>query len=149
MASPQRQASSGSGSDVGHTNVGIDERKRKRMESNRLSAQRSRMKKQKQVEDLIGQVTQLQNANVELVERINVTTQSYVDVESRNNVLRAQVMELTDRLRSLNSVLQIVEEVSGLAIDIPEIPEPLMEQPWQVPIPIQPILANADMFQCS
>lgn len=128
-------------------NVGIDERKRKRIESNRISAQRSRMKKQKQMEDLIGQVAQLQKANVELTERINTTTQSYVEVDSRNNILRAQVNELTDRLRSVNSVLQVVEVASGLTLDIPEIPEPRMEQPWQVPFPIQPILANVDMFQ--
>lgn len=148
MASPQRQASSGSGSDLGPVTVGMDERKRKRMESNRLSAQRSRMRKQKQMEELIGQVTQLQKANEELMVRINATTENYVKVDSRNNVLRAQVVELTDRLRSLNSVLEIVEEVSGLALDIPEIPEPLMKQPWLVPVPIQPILTNVDMFQC-
>ncbi|KAK4778624.1 hypothetical protein SAY86_006152 [Trapa natans] len=111
MASPQRPASSGSGSDMGPGNVGIDERKRKRMESNRLSAQRSRMKKQKLMEDLIGQVTELQKANVGLVENINSTMQHYVEMESRNNVLKAQMMELTDRLRSLNSFLQMAEEV--------------------------------------
>ncbi|KAK4751104.1 hypothetical protein SAY87_004586 [Trapa incisa] len=145
MASPQRPASSGSGSDMGSGNVGMDERKRKRMESNRLSAQRSRMKKQKLMEDLIRQVAQLQKANVGLVESINATTQNYVDVESRNNFLRAQMMELTDRLGSLNSLLQMVEDASLLALDIPY---PMIEQPWQAPFPSQPILANVHTFQC-
>ncbi|OWM62855.1 bZIP transcription factor 53-like [Punica granatum] len=147
MASPQRQASLGSGSDSGPQNVAVGDRKRKRMESNRESARRSRMKKQKQLEDLIGQVTQLQSSNSELTAKISATTQNYMEVNSKNNVLRAQLMELTDRLQSLNSVLEIVEEVSGLPIDIPEIPEPL-RQPWQVPFPIQPILANVNMFEC-
>ncbi|KAK4744208.1 hypothetical protein SAY87_010520 [Trapa incisa] len=145
MASPNKRTISDSGSDVGHVNVGMDERKRKRMESNRISAQRSRLRKQKQVEELLGQVTQLQKANRELTVSINVTMQNYTEVESRNNVLRAQVIELTDHLRSLNSVLEIAEEVSGLALYIPEIPEPLMK--WQVPVPVQSILANVDLSQ--
>lgn len=142
-ASPQRTGSS-SGSDC----IVIDERKRKRMESNRESARRSRMKKQKQMAESIGQVTQLKNENSELVARINSNTQNYIEVESRNNVLRAQFIELTDRLRSLNSVLQVVEEVSGLALDIPEIPDIFIRQPWQNPCPIQGVLTSADMFQC-
>ncbi|PKI48183.1 bZIP transcription factor 53-like [Punica granatum] len=146
MASPQRQVTLGPGSDPGPRNVAEDERMRKRMESNRESSRRSRMRKQKRLGDLIGQATQLRSTNSELTAKINVTTQNYVELESKSNVLRAQLMELTDRLRSLNSVLEIVEEVSRLAIDIPDIPEPLMKQPWQVPFPIQPILANVDIF---
>lgn len=102
MASSQRQVSSGLGFGLGPGIVAIDEQKR--------------------MNDPIGQVIQPHIANRELMSRINVTMQSYVKVESRNNVLRAQVMELTDRLRSLNSVLQNVGEVSGLALDIPETP---------------------------
>lgn len=102
MASSQRQVSSDLGFGLGPGIVAIDEQKR--------------------MNDPIGQVIQPHIANRELMSRINVTMQSYVKVESRNNVLRAQVMELTDRLRSLNSVLQNVGEVSGLALDIPETP---------------------------
>lgn len=65
---------------------------------------------------------------------------------SENNVLRAQVAELTDRLKSLNSVLQIASEVSGLTFDIPVIPDSLLE-PWQLPCPIQPIPASTDVFR--
>ncbi|XWS76647.1 hypothetical protein CRYUN_Cryun01aG0195300 [Craigia yunnanensis] len=144
MASAQRPASS-SDSDPRYAN--IDERKRKRMLSNRESARRSRMKKQKQLEDLVNEVSALQKDNSQLSERINVTTQRYIEMESANNVLRAQTMELTERLWSLNSVLHIAEEVSGYAVDIPEIPDPLLE-PWQLPCPMQPIMASADMFEC-
>ncbi|PON72394.1 Basic-leucine zipper transcription factor [Trema orientale] len=141
MGSIQRQASSGSDGSAGT----IDERKRKRMLSNRESARRSRMRKQKQLEDLTGEVSRLQIAITQIQQSINAKEQAYMQVESTNNVMRAQAMELTDRLRSLNSVLQIVEDVSGLAVDIPEIPDPLLK-PWQLAYPIQPIAASADMY---
>lgn len=102
------------------------------------------MRKQQQLDELISQVTQLKTENAIIAQKIDASSQVYIAVESENNVLRAQIMELTDRLRSLNSVLQIVEEVSGLAMDIPEIPENLLE-PWQLPCPVQQI-PNA--FQC-
>ncbi|KAJ9187870.1 hypothetical protein P3X46_003285 [Hevea brasiliensis] len=141
----QRQAaSSGSDSDPRYANV--DERKRKRMISNRESARRSRMRKQKQMEDLVNELTLLQNENGRLRQNINDNTQRYVEMESANSVLRARAMELTERLRSLNSVLQIVEEVSGFAVEIPEIPDPLLK-PWQLPCPVQPIMASADIFE--
>lgn len=141
----QRQATSfGSDSDPRYANV--DERKRKRMISNRESARRSRMRKQKLMEDLVNEASQLQNENGQLRQSIGINSDRYSQIESANNVLRAQAMELTERLRSLNSVLQIVEEVSGLNMDIPEIPDPLMK-PWQLPCPGQPIMASADMFE--
>lgn len=123
-----------------------DERKRKRKLSNRESARRSRMRKQQHLDELIGQEQQLQDENKKLREMIDGASQFYLNFASENNVLRAQVAELTDRLRSLNSVLQIASEVSGLAFDIPDIPDTLLE-PWQMPCPVQPIAASADMFQ--
>lgn len=102
------------------------------------------MRKQQHMDELISQVTYLKNENTLIAQKIDTTSQLFIGVESENNVLRAQIMELTDRLRSLNSVLEIVGEVSGLVMDIPEIPENLLE-PWQLPYPVQPI-PNA--FQC-
>ncbi|OVA02535.1 Basic-leucine zipper domain [Macleaya cordata] len=139
------QISSGSEGDPQY--VMVDDKKKRRMISNRESARRSRMKKQQHLDDLLNQVVQLQKKNNEIANRVNATTQVYNNVESENKILRAQMMELTDRLQSLNSVLRIVEEVSGFAMDIPEIPDPLLK-PWQLPCPSQPIMASADMFQC-
>ncbi|XP_047962431.1 bZIP transcription factor 53 [Salvia hispanica] len=124
-----------------------DERKRKRKLSNRESARRSRMKKQQRLDELIGEEGRIKEENKKLSEMIDATANLYLDVASNNNVLRAQISELTDRLRSLNSVLQIASEVSGLVIDIPDIPDTLLE-PWQLPCPIQSAPASVDMFQC-
>ena len=124
----------------------MDDRKRKRMQSNRESAKRSRMKKQQHLDGLLSKVAQVQKENREIMERIDKTTEMYIKIASDNSVLRAQIVELSDRLHSLNSVLHIAEEVSGLAVDIPEIPDALLE-PWQLPWPV-PIMASANMFQC-
>ncbi|KAG1326188.1 bZIP transcription factor 53 [Cocos nucifera] len=125
----------------------VDERKRKRMLSNRESARRSRMRKQQHLDDLLSQVTRLKEEKSQILMQVNLFTEQYARLESENMVLRTQVMELTDRLRSLNSVLHIVEELSGLAMDIPEIPDPILK-PWQLRCPAQPITASANVFQC-
>ncbi|KFK35422.1 hypothetical protein AALP_AA5G282300 [Arabis alpina] len=120
-----------------------DERKRKRMISNRESARRSRMRKQKQLGDLINEVTVLKNDIGKINEQVDVATRRFMEMESKNDVMRAQALELTDRLRSLNSVIEMVEEISGQDLDKPEIPQ----NPWQIPCPLQqPILAS--MFDC-
>lgn len=144
MASIQ-QVSSGS-SDGDPRYAKFDERKRKRMISNRESAKRSRMRKQQHMDDLINQASKTQNENNLITQKIDSFTQMYVAVESDNNVLRAQISELADRLQSLNSVLHIAEEVSGLVMDIPEIPDSLLE-PWRIPCPIQQITTSANMFR--
>lgn len=103
------------------------------------------MKKRQRVEELISQVSQLQNQNKLLMQKINEVTNMFVGVASENNVLRAQLSELTDRLCSLNSVLHIAEEMSGVAMDIPELPDTLLE-PWQLPCLVQPIMTSTNMF---
>ncbi|CAA0824897.1 basic region/leucine zipper motif 53 [Striga hermonthica] len=137
MSSKPQQASSSSD---------LDERKRKRKQSNRESARRSRMKKQQRLDELVAQVSQLQEENKKVMQMIDGATQLYINFASDNNVMRAQVSELTDRLHSLNSVIQIASEVSGLAFEVPDIPDILLE-PWQMPCPVQPIPANVDIFE--
>ncbi|WOL06689.1 hypothetical protein Cni_G15423 [Canna indica] len=121
-----------------------DERKRKRMLSNRASARRSRMRKQQRLDDLINQSADLKNQNSKIEMQISLLTLNTMKVDAENAVLKAQLMELTERLRSLNSVLSIFEEVIGMPMDKPEIPEQVLK-PWQ-PYPAQPISATADMF---
>ncbi|MQL91655.1 hypothetical protein Taro_024280 [Colocasia esculenta] len=137
-----RTTSSGSESDVLAV---MDQRKRKRMESNRDSARRSRMRKQRHLDDLIGQVAKFQGDNARIAAQISTFAQQFTRLDTENAVLQAQVAELTERLHSLNSVLRLVEDFSGVAMDIPEVPDPLLK-PWQLPCPSQAITASA-MFQ--
>ncbi|XP_016487119.1 bZIP transcription factor 53 [Nicotiana tabacum] len=143
MASTQQAVSSGSDADQRYAK--FDERKRKRMESNRESARRSRMRKQQRLGELMSETTQLQNQNSICRERIDSVERNYCAIDAENNVLRAQIAELTERLNSLNSLTQFWADATGFPVDLPEIPDTLLE-PWQLPCPIQPIDASSDML---
>jgi len=131
-----------------------DQRKRKRMQSNRESARRSRMRKQKHLDDLSAQMTQLKKENHNILASINITTQQYLGVEADNSVLRAQMMELSHRLDSLNDILNYMNTNTHTntnnCVFEPEdlIPESFMNNhAWNLMYVNQPIMASADMFQ--
>ncbi|KAL0384060.1 UNVERIFIED_CONTAM: bZIP transcription factor 44 [Sesamum radiatum] len=86
----------------------MDQRKRKRMISNRESARRSRLRKQKHLDDLMAQVSQLRKENHQILTGLNLTTQQYLNVESENAILRAQAAELSHRLQSLNEIVSFL-----------------------------------------
>ncbi|KAL8098482.1 bZIP transcription factor 44-like [Apium graveolens] len=145
----------------GDLQVLTDQRKRKRMQSNRESARRSRMRKQQHLDELSGQVSQLKKENEQILTKTNITTQHYMNLESENLVLRAQIDELSQRLDSLNEILNYMnmngknnnnfsnhnstaemfecENVFGTGGS-----ESFMN-PWY--LNQQPIMASADMFQ--
>ncbi|GFP92718.1 ocs element-binding factor 1 [Phtheirospermum japonicum] len=104
------------------------------------------MRKQQHLDELTLQVAQLQEENKKVSQMIDGASDLYINFASENNVLGAKVAESTDRLQSLNSVLQIASKVSGFAFDISDTPNNLLE-PYQLPCPIQPIPASDDMFQ--
>ena len=83
------------------------------MESNRESARRSRMRKQQHLDELVAQVAQLRKENNQILTSINITTQHLVNVESENSVLQAQMAELTQRLQSLNDILNYINSSNG------------------------------------
>lgn len=145
MSSVQRQSSSGSDGSV------VDDKKRKKMQSNRESARRSRMKKQKRVEELTVEISRLQISNGQIRQSIDAKDKAYSEVEAWNNVMRAQEKELTDRLRYLESIEQKFVEFSGvfdeyINNDMAEMHDSLLN-PWQLPYSTQPITASsADMF---
>ncbi|KAK1436525.1 hypothetical protein QVD17_02306 [Tagetes erecta] len=135
----------------------MDEKKRKRMESNRESARRSRMKKQKHANDLTAEVKKIKNDNDHIRSTINVTTQKLIEIEAENSVYRAQVSELTQRLVSLNQILNCIKSnadcttsqcISGtgalLGCTFDEFD--FMESPWNNMMCFnqQPIMASAD-----
>ncbi|XP_059314250.1 bZIP transcription factor 11-like [Lycium ferocissimum] len=98
----------------------MDQRKRKRMISNRESARRSRMRKQKHLDDLMAQVATLRKENNQILTSMNVTTQHYLNVEAENSILRAQLGELSHRLESLNEIIAFLDannNCNGLAVD--------------------------------
>lgn len=80
------------------------------MLSNRESARRSRQRKQKHLDDLNAQLSQLRKENGEIAAALSVTTQHYLGVEAENSVLRTQMMELSNRLQALNEILSCVSE---------------------------------------
>uniref|UniRef100_A0A7N0TE53 BZIP domain-containing protein n=1 Tax=Kalanchoe fedtschenkoi TaxID=63787 RepID=A0A7N0TE53_KALFE len=132
----------------------LDERKRKRMNSNRESARRSRMRKQKQLDDLVAQVGQLRSENNQIIGGINSATQHYLDIEAENSVLRAQHQELNYRLQYLNQIIgcltrnsapyEELDERCGYAFD--DDIDGLLSQ-WHAPyLAQQPIAASAEVF---
>ncbi|GAA0138497.1 DNA-binding transcription factor [Lithospermum erythrorhizon] len=140
---PTTQRPASSGSDVDRY-AQFDERKRKRMISNRESARRSRMRKQQHSENLLTEVSRLQAENGVLNQRIEQLDQMYAGAMAQKNVSIAQAMELTDRLCSLNTVLEIVAEANGINVEIPEVHNSSLE-PWQLPFPTLPINASSDL----
>ncbi|KAL7124370.1 hypothetical protein ABFS83_14G043800 [Erythranthe nasuta] len=93
-----------------------DQRKRKRMESNRESARRSRVRKQKHLDDLTAEISRMIKENNQISISVNVTAQHCVSVEAANSVLRAQMMELTQRLHSLNEILDFIHCSAAAAV---------------------------------
>ncbi|XP_058091951.1 bZIP transcription factor 44-like [Magnolia sinica] len=128
----------------------LDQRKRKRMQSNRESAKRSRMRKQKHLDDLMTQVDELRKKNNQILTSLNITTQHYLNVESENSVLRTQVVELDNRLQSLNEILQYVHGAhpsAGFAFGGPQDYVDSFVKPWDMLFFNQPIMASPDAFQ--
>lgn len=114
-------------------------RKQKRKLSNRESAKRSRMKKQRHLEELVTAAAQLKRENGRILERVESLSRHHQRLESENDAIRAKKMELAETLRSLNSVLRFVEEVT---VDVNENPD-LLRSPWR-----PPVMASGDMLHC-
>lgn len=140
--------SSPSGNSSGSENLQqlMDQRKRKRMISNRESARRSRMKKQTHLNELTAQVNQLKEQNSQIVSNINMASQVYLNVEAENSVLRAQLGELSHRLQSLKEIINCINSANSI-IDETEVNcEDDFLNPWNLLHVNQPIMASADAF---
>ncbi|KAI4336850.1 hypothetical protein L6164_015328 [Bauhinia variegata] len=126
----------------------MDQRKRKRMESNRESAKRSRMRKQKQLNDRMAQVAELTQENSQILSDINATTQHYLNVERENTILRAQIVELSQRLQSLNDILNCINTSAGVhETDSFLTSADNLLNPMTILYLNQPIMASPDFFQ--
>ncbi|MFS8010785.1 putative transcription factor bZIP family [Helianthus anomalus] len=101
--------SSNSGSDDGCPVVVdlMDERKRRRMISNRESARRSRMRKQKHLENLRNLVNRHKSGNRELMNRLRFAVHHGQALGQENERLRSESVMLRQKLWDLHLVLRV------------------------------------------
>ncbi|XVE82963.1 hypothetical protein DITRI_Ditri16bG0047500 [Diplodiscus trichospermus] len=85
--------------------VVVDERKRRRMISNRESARRSRMRKQKHLENLRNQVNRLRMENRELTNRLRFVLYHYHRVRTDNDRLCSEYSVLRQKLSDIRQIL--------------------------------------------
>ncbi|KAF5777450.1 putative transcription factor bZIP family [Helianthus annuus] len=85
-------SSSSNETDEGH--VIINERKHRRMISNRESARRSRVRKQRQLDELCAQVSWLRSENHGLMVKLNRFLEAHEKVVQENDKLKKESLEL-------------------------------------------------------
>ncbi|OAY35632.1 basic leucine zipper 4 [Manihot esculenta] len=85
----------------------VDERKRRRMISNRESARRSRIRKQKHLENLRNQVNQLRVENRALMNRLHSVLYHYQSVQRENDQLRSEYSVLRQNLSNIRQILML------------------------------------------
>ncbi|KAK9108908.1 hypothetical protein Sjap_016968 [Stephania japonica] len=128
----------------------VVERRQRRMLSNRESARRSRLRKQKHLDGLAAQMAQLRVDNREIVERVNFTTQHYIEIESENSVLRAQMAELNHRLQSLDEIIRYLNNNAATTITTTNLGHDvlMMNNSWNsMSLNQQAIVASAEMLE--
>ncbi|XP_057809703.1 bZIP transcription factor 53-like [Salvia miltiorrhiza] len=93
-----------------------DDKKRKRMISNRESARRSRMKREQHMKDLNDQITYFRSKSGEIARRIEEIGRRYAAVEAENRVLRSHGQELKKRLLLLEEMAASYKSSSARCI---------------------------------
>ncbi|KAL9226477.1 hypothetical protein vseg_002286 [Gypsophila vaccaria] len=98
----------------------INERKQRRMISNRESARRSRMRKQRHLDELWSQVVLLRNENHQLIDKLNHVTECHDRAIQENVQLKEETSELRQMLSDMQlsspySTLRELEEVANAA----------------------------------
>jgi len=91
----------------------MEKRRKRRKESNRESARRSRVRKQQHLDDLSSQVDQLKNQKQQLSMALSMTTQNLVAVEAQNSVMQTQKMELESRLCGLGDIIYCMNSITN------------------------------------
>ncbi|KAG9151910.1 hypothetical protein Leryth_002177 [Lithospermum erythrorhizon] len=79
----------------------IDERRQRRMISNRESARRSRMRKQRHLDELWAQVVRLRTENNNLMEKFNQVSESHDKVVQENKKFKEEVSDLRTMLSDI------------------------------------------------
>ncbi|KAK5776808.1 hypothetical protein PVK06_044773 [Gossypium arboreum] len=81
----------------------IDERKQRRMISNRESARRSRMRKQKHLDELLSQVVRLRNENQSLIDKLKHVSDCHDQVVQENARLKEEASDLRRMVTDLRT----------------------------------------------
>lgn len=94
-----------------------DERKKRRMISNRESARRSRMRKQKHLENLRSQLNRLRIQNRDLTNRLRFALYQCHLVQNENDQLRSENIMLRQKLSGISQILvfQQLQQFSSAA----------------------------------
>ncbi|OEL22266.1 hypothetical protein BAE44_0016714 [Dichanthelium oligosanthes] len=100
----------------------MERRRKRRKESNRESARRSRLKKQQHLDDLTSQVKQLKDQNKQLSMALSITSQNLVAVQAQNSVMQTQKMELDSRLGALTEILCYMNAITSTSTSAPTNP---------------------------
>ncbi|CAN0855474.1 bZIP transcription factor 53 [Linum grandiflorum] len=88
------------------------------MISNRESARRSRMRKQKLIKDLISEKAALEGSLSEANRKLSGLWQRYRHLEAENEFLRIETTRLAEYLASLNRMLASCGTESGMDNDV-------------------------------
>ncbi|KAK1275737.1 Light-inducible protein CPRF2 [Acorus gramineus] len=97
-----------------------DERRLRRMISNRESARRSRMRKQKHLEDLRSQVNRIRSENREIANRVGLLSHHSQLLCLENKRLQSESATLRRRLAEIRYYLVMLELRTAAAVPINE-----------------------------
>ncbi|CAM8998825.1 unnamed protein product [Rhodiola kirilowii] len=101
----QFQAGSSSGSDMNRAVYPVDERKQRRMKSNRESARRSRWRKKTHLENLTTELNRLKVQNGQFKNQFSTAVWLNQMVRRENDRLKAESLVLWTRLSNLSQIL--------------------------------------------
>ncbi|MCO5557115.1 hypothetical protein L7F22_010671 [Adiantum nelumboides] len=92
----------------------LDDRKQRRMLSNRESARRSRLRKQQHLDELRGHVAQLLAQNSQMLNSFNLASQQFAKITEENRKLRTEAMALSHQLQRLHHTVTSQRASNGL-----------------------------------
>lgn len=138
----RKRTSSGSEGDDRYSTM--DEKKRKRMISNRESARRSRMRREQHLKDLRSQIAFFESKRNEMIQRMNQISQSYAVIETENRVLMAQKEELSKRLECAEIISSYINGGTSSEYNLMEFvgEDPWMKA-WQAPPQFLPMITTS------
>ncbi|KAF8683890.1 hypothetical protein HU200_044832 [Digitaria exilis] len=97
------------------------------MTSNRLSARKSRMKRQQHVDDLTAEAERLRRENEAMRAAVGGAAEQGRALERENRVLAAHARQLCAALMLRNSQLRLLGAVAGVTLDVPGVPDHLVQ----------------------